>query len=80
MAWPAAIAIAWIAGEAGSRWLFLPRISGYGIADDSRSGSQSSFGLGLAIVKSIMTLHGGSVRVESIPNGMTTFTLAFPRV
>lgn len=32
MAWPAAIAIAWIAGEVGYRWLSLPRISSYGIA------------------------------------------------
>jgi two-component system heavy metal sensor histidine kinase CusS len=47
--------------------------------DDSRSGSQSSSGLGLAIVKSIVTLHGGSVRVESIPDGLTTFSLIFPR-
>ena len=48
-------------------------------ADDSRGESQSSSGLGLAIVKSIMTLHGGSVRVESIPDGLTTFSLIFPR-
>jgi two-component system heavy metal sensor histidine kinase CusS len=58
----------------------LPRIfDRFYRADDSRSGSQSSFGLGLAIVKSIMTLHGGKVGVESIPNGLTTFTLVFPR-
>lgn len=58
----------------------LPRIfDRFYRADGSRSGSQFSFGLGLAIVKSIMTLHGGSVRVESIPNGLTTFSLVFPR-
>lgn len=58
----------------------LPRIfDRFYRADDSRSESQSSSGLGLAIVKSIMTLHGGSVRVESIPNGLTTFSLTFPR-
>lgn len=47
--------------------------------DDSRRESQTSSGLGLAIVKSIMTLHGGSAQVESIPNGLTTFSLIFPR-
>ncbi len=58
----------------------LPRIfDRFYRADDSRSESQSSSGLGLAIVKSIMTLHGGSVRVESIPNGLTTFSLVFPK-
>jgi len=58
----------------------LPRIfDRFYRADNSRGGSQSSFGLGLAIVKSIMTLHGGSVRVESVPNGLTTFSLIFPR-
>lgn len=58
----------------------LPRIfDRFYRADDSRSESQSSSGLGLAIVKSIMTLHGGSVRVESIPNDVTTFRLIFPR-
>ncbi|MCC7259296.1 MAG: cation:proton antiporter [Gammaproteobacteria bacterium] len=31
MAWPLALAIAWLAGEAGHRWLALPRISSYGI-------------------------------------------------
>lgn len=46
-------------------------------ADTSRSESQSSSGLGLAIVKSIMALHSGSVEVESIPNGITTFRLIF---
>ena len=58
----------------------LPRIfDRFYRVDNSRGGSQSSFGLGLAIVKSIMTLHGGKVGVESIPNGLTTFTLVFPR-
>ena len=58
----------------------LPRIfDRFYRADDARGESQSSSGLGLAIVKSIMTLHGGSVRVESIPDGVTTFSLVFPR-
>ena len=32
LAWPFAIAIAWIAGEFGQRWTGLPRISFYGLA------------------------------------------------
>lgn len=30
-AWPVALALAWVAGELGQRWLALPRISSYGI-------------------------------------------------
>lgn len=30
-AWPFALALAWVAGELGHRWLALPRISSYGI-------------------------------------------------
>lgn len=32
LAWPLALAIAWVAGEFAQRWLRLPRISTYGIA------------------------------------------------
>jgi Kef-type K+ transport system membrane component KefB len=31
IAWPLALAVAWMAGEFGHRWLRLPRISSYGI-------------------------------------------------
>jgi len=31
LAWPFALAIAWIAGEFGHRWTGLPRISIYGL-------------------------------------------------
>lgn len=31
IAWPLALAVAWLAGELGQRWLRLPRISSYGI-------------------------------------------------
>ena len=58
----------------------LPRIfDRFYRVENSRGGSQSSFGLGLAIVKSIMTMHGGKVGVESIPNGLTTFALVYPK-
>lgn len=32
MAWPLALALAWLAGEAISRWLGLPRVCGYALA------------------------------------------------
>lgn len=32
MAWPLAIALAWLSGEAVSRWLSLPRVCGYALA------------------------------------------------
>ena len=31
LAWPLALAVAWIAGEFGHRWTGLPRISIYGL-------------------------------------------------
>jgi two-component system heavy metal sensor histidine kinase CusS len=34
--------------------------------------------LGLAIVKSIMTLHNGTVTIQSEPDKGTTVTLRFP--
>ena len=43
MTWPVAIAIAWIAGEAGYRWLSLPRISSYGVAGFLMATSQGGF-------------------------------------
>ncbi|MFA6901770.1 MAG: heavy metal sensor histidine kinase [Gallionellaceae bacterium] len=46
---------------------------------NSKRRSDSGSGLGLAIVKSIMQLHGGHVSVESQANGLTSFTLHFPR-
>lgn len=47
-------------------------------ADASRSDSGGSSGLGLSIVQAIMTLHHGSVSVDSAPTGRTCFTLHFP--
>ena len=32
VAWPLTLAVAWLAGELGHRWLALPRISSYGLA------------------------------------------------
>jgi Kef-type K+ transport system membrane component KefB len=43
IAWPLALAIAWLAGELGHRWLALPRISSYGIAGFLMAASQGGF-------------------------------------
>lgn len=40
IAWPLALAIAWIAGELGHRWLRLPRICSYGIVGFALAASQ----------------------------------------
>ncbi len=47
-------------------------------ADPARTRHTQGTGLGLAIVKSIMTLHGGSVSVESEEGRGATFILHFP--
>lgn len=46
--------------------------------DQSRSTDSHSTGLGLAIVKSIMTMHGGTVSIESQLGKGTIITLHFP--
>lgn len=43
IAWPLALAVAWLAGELGHRWLALPRISSYGIAGFLLAASQGGF-------------------------------------
>lgn len=45
----------------------------------SDNAQRSSLGLGLAIVKSIAVAHGGSVDVESNPDGATRFQVYVPR-
>lgn len=46
--------------------------------DPSRSSAHSGSGLGLAMVRSIMTLHGGSLTIESALGQGTTAVLHFP--
>ncbi len=46
--------------------------------DKSRSASKNSTGLGLYIVKTIVTAHGGSIRVAGRENGTTSFTVSLP--
>ncbi len=48
--------------------------------DASRTKDTGGHGLGLAIVKQIITLHGGTVSVESSPLGGARFTLNWQQV
>lgn len=43
MVWPLALAIAWLVGELGHRWLRLPRVSGYGIVGFTLAAAQGGF-------------------------------------
>jgi Kef-type K+ transport system membrane component KefB len=43
IAWPLALAVAWVAGELGHRWLRLPRISSYGIVGFALAAPQGGF-------------------------------------
>lgn len=45
--------------------------------DSARSRVSGSTGLGLAIVKAVVTAHGGTVTVDSVP-GRTVFTVHLP--
>jgi signal transduction histidine kinase len=45
----------------------------------TRTLNQAGAGLGLAIAKWIVTEHGGSIHVDSIPDIGTTFTISLPK-
>lgn len=47
-------------------------------SDSSRTRKYGGAGLGLAITKSIVELHGGTIRVESMPEEGTTFYVWLP--
>jgi two-component system, OmpR family, heavy metal sensor histidine kinase CusS len=56
----------------------LPRLFDRFYQVERETGKESvGSGLGLAIVKAIMTMHGGSVALESTPGQGTTATLQF---
>lgn len=48
--------------------------------DASRSNDATGVGLGLNIVKSIVKLHGGSIRVTSVPDEYTKFIIEFRNI
>ena len=43
IAWPLALAVAWVAGEFGHRWLRMPRVSIYGIVGFILAANQGAF-------------------------------------
>lgn len=47
--------------------------------DPSRNSSSGGSGLGMAIVQSIVSAHGGTVRVDETPGGGATIVLRLPR-
>lgn len=58
----------------------LPRVlDRFHRVDRARSRNGGGTGLGLAIVQSVVRLHAGTVKVESLPEQGTTVTVVLPR-
>ncbi|WP_413160323.1 response regulator [Capilliphycus salinus ALCB114379] len=55
----------------------IAKLGAYKQFDRSRSEHQGA-GLGLAIVKRLLDIHGGDLKIESIPNKMTTVRVSLP--
>lgn len=47
--------------------------------DDVRKSSSDNHGLGLTVAKSMVEKNGGTIDVESIPGGRTSFTMYMPK-
>jgi PAS domain S-box-containing protein len=71
---------------AGVRWLVEIRDDGRGITPSLRdrvfepffTTTESQLGLGLTMVRRVMELHGGEVRIESVPGRGSVVTLDLP--
>jgi signal transduction histidine kinase len=80
------------AGRAGLLWRFAVSDEGPGIKPEERArlfkefsrlsarptGGESSTGLGLAITRRIVTAHGGTIGVDSVPGQGATFWFTLP--
>lgn len=76
---PAGIIVTVADTGSGIPALHLPHIfDRFYRADQARSSFARNVGLGLPIVKSIVELHGGSIRVESVERNGTCVTMTFP--
>jgi Kef-type K+ transport system membrane component KefB len=69
IAWPLALAIAWVAGEFGHRWLRLPRVSIYGLIGFVLAASQGGFLPDPA--------HGSMVLLADVAFGLVLFELGY---
>ena len=69
LAWPLAIALAWLAAEMGHRWLSLPRISIYGLVGFALGSAQ----LGLLPVSS----GGGLLLLANVAFGLILFEFGY---
>lgn len=69
LAWPLAIAVAWLAGEFGQRWTGLPRISFYGLV---------GFALGSSQIGVLPVSDGGAISLlADIAFGLILFELGY---
>lgn len=50
----------------------------FGQIHDPSINEKSGTGLGLPLVKSLVEIHGGTLGIDSVPNGGTTITVKFP--
>src|SRR5258708_29651323 len=57
----------------------LPRLfERFHRVEGQRGRTQEGSGIGLALVQELVKIHGGTVRVESVLNGGTIFTVTIP--
>lgn len=73
LAWPFAIAVAWIAGEFGQRWTGLPRISFYGVVGFALASSQ----LGILPAPGVGNDSGAVPMLADVAFGLILFELGY---